>query len=112
MALNHMTPLPTMPPKALRCRVPVCLVAQSCLFPTPWTVAQQAPLSVKFPKQKHWSSLPFSISGDLPDSGIEPTDPGPPESPALAGGFLTTEPPGKIPPRYKMSGANTLKEQE
>ena len=66
----------------------------------------------EIPQAKHWSSLPFSISGDLPDPGIEPTDPGPPESPAVAGGFLTTEPPGKIPPRYKMSGANTLKEQE
>ena len=30
-----------------------------------------------------------SFSRDLPDSGIEPT------SPALAGGFFTTEPPGK-----------------
>ena len=31
----------------------------------------------------------FLLQGDLPDSGIEP------ESPALAGGFFTTEPPGK-----------------
>ena len=33
--------------------------------------------------------LPFPSSGDLPDSGIEPV------FPALAGGFFTTEPPGK-----------------
>ena len=30
--------------------------------------------------------------GDLPDPGIQPTSP---TSPALAGGFFTTEPPGK-----------------
>ena len=34
-----------------------------------------------------WVALPSS--GDLPDPGIEP------ESPALASGFFTTEPPGK-----------------
>ena len=33
--------------------------------------------------------LPFPSSGDLSDPGIKP------ESPALAGGFVTTEPPGK-----------------
>ena len=35
--------------------------------------------------------VPFSSPGDLPDLGTEPT------SPALAGGFFTTEPPGKSP---------------
>ena len=39
-----------------------------------------------------WSGLPSLPPGDLPDSGIEL---GSPVSPALAGGFLTTEPPGK-----------------
>ena len=34
----------------------------------------------------------ISPSGDFLDPGIEPTSPA---SPALAGGFLTTEPPGK-----------------
>ena len=33
--------------------------------------------------------LPLSTPGDLPNPGIEPV------SPALAGRFLTTEPPGK-----------------
>ena len=42
-----------------------------------------------FPRQKYWSGLPFPPSGDLPEPGIEP------ESPALAGRFFTTEPPGK-----------------
>ena len=45
-----------------------------------------------FPRQESWSGLPFPSPGDLPDPGIEPM------SPALAGGFFTTEPPGK--PKY------------
>ena len=59
------------------------------LFATPWTVAHQAPLSMVFPRQEHWSELPFPSPGDLPNPGINPA------FPALAGGFFTTEPPGK-----------------
>ena len=44
-------------------------------FVTPWSVAYQAPLSIGFSRQEYWSGLPFSSSGDLPDSGIEPTSP-------------------------------------
>ena len=68
----------------------VVVQSLSCvsLFVTPWAVACQAPLSMGFPKQENWSRLPFSSPGDLPKPGIEPT------TPALAGGFLTTEPPG------------------
>ena len=39
----------------------------------PWTVAHQAPLSMRFPRQEYWSRLPFLSPGDLPDPGIEPT---------------------------------------
>ena len=46
-------------------------------------------LSMRFPRQEYWSGLPFPSPGDLPTSGIEPT------SPALAGGFFTSELPGK-----------------
>ena len=60
------------------------------LFVTPWTAVYQAPLSKGFPRQAYWSGLPFPPPGDLPDSGIEPM------SLALAGGFLTTVPPGKL----------------
>ena len=49
----------------------------------------QAPLSMGFPRQEHWRDLPFPSPGNLPDPGTEPM------SPALAGGFFTTEPPGK-----------------
>ena len=58
-------------------------------FVTPWTIACQAPLSTGFPRQEYWSGLPFPSPGELPDAGIEPA------SPELAGGFFTTEPPGK-----------------
>ena len=59
------------------------------LFVTPRTVTSQAPLSMKFSRQKDWSRLPFPTSGDHPYPGIEPV------SPSLAGRFFTTEPPGK-----------------
>ena len=46
---------------------------KSCLtFAIPCTVALQAPLSVRFPRQEYWSGLPFPSSGDLPHPGIEP----------------------------------------
>ena len=38
---------------------------------TPWTIACQAPLFMGFPRQNHWSRLPFPPPGDLPDPGIE-----------------------------------------
>ena len=57
---------------------------------TPWTAARQSPLSMGFPRQKYWSWLPCPPPGDLPDPGIKSTCPG---SPALAGGFFTTEQP-------------------
>ena len=44
-------------------------------FMTSWTVAHQAPLSMGFSRQEHWSVLPCPSPGDLPDSGIEPTSP-------------------------------------
>ena len=39
---------------------------------TPWTVANQTPLSMGFSRQEYWSGLLFSSPGDLPDPGIEP----------------------------------------
>ena len=53
---------------------------------TPWAVVLEAPLSMEFPRQDYWSGLPFPSPGDLLDTEIKPT------SPALAGGFFTTEP--------------------
>ena len=42
------------------------------LFVTPWTVAHQAPQSVKFSRQEYWSELPFPSPGDLSNPGIKP----------------------------------------
>ena len=62
------------------------------LCATPWTAACQAPLSMGFSRQGYWSGMPFPPPGDLPDPGIKPVSL---RSPVLAGGFFTTEPPGK-----------------
>ena len=45
------------------------------LFATPWTVAHQAPLSMRFSRPKYWGGLPFSPPGDLPNPGIKPESP-------------------------------------
>ena len=68
------------------------LLSHVWLFVTPQSVAYEAPLSMGFSRQEYWSGLPFPPLQDLPNPGIEPTSPA---SPALAGGFFTTEPPGK-----------------
>ena len=52
---------------------------------TPWTVAHPAPLSMGFPRQGHWSGLPCSPPGDLPNPGIEPVSL---MSPALQADYL------------------------
>ena len=71
----------------------LCVRAQLCLFVALLqTVARQAPLSMDFFKQEDWSRLPFPTPEDLPDPGMEPTSL---VLPALAGGFFTTESPGK-----------------
>ena len=57
-------------------------------FATPWTITRQAPLSMGFSRQEHWSGLPCPSPGDLPNLGIEP------ESPALQAGPLPAELPG------------------
>ena len=49
----------------------------------------QAPLSMGFPRQEHWSGLSFLPPGDLPNPGIEP------RSPALQVDSLLPKPPGK-----------------
>ena len=53
----------------------VHVLSRVWLFVTPWTVAHQAPLSMGFSRQEHWSGLPFPPPGDLPDVGMEPTSP-------------------------------------
>ena len=59
----------------------------------------QTPLSIGFSRQEYWSGLPFPIPKGLSHLGIEPM------SPALAGRFLTTEPPG-----YPISALDRLED--
>ena len=58
-------------------------------FANPWTAVHQVPLSVEFSRQEYWRGLPFPPPGNLAYPEIKPV------SPALAGGFFTTQPPGK-----------------
>ena len=72
-----------------------CVLSHSVLsnsFCYPWTAALQAPLSMEFSSQVYWSGMPFPPPWGLLDSGVKPMAP---TSLALAGGFFTTEPPGK-----------------
>ena len=64
------------------------------LFMTLWTVAHQAPLSMEFYRQEHWSVLPYPPPGDLPDPGIEPVSL---MSTALTDRFFTTSATCKVP---------------
>ena len=56
---------------------------------TPETAAHQAPRSLGFSRQEHWSGLPFPAPGYLPDPGIEP------RSLALQAESLLPDPLGK-----------------
>ena len=47
---------------------------------------------MEFSRQEYWSALSFPPPGDLPDPGMNPSMSL--VSPALAGGFFTTVPPG------------------
>ena len=66
----------------------LCLVTQSCLTLCD-PIACQAPLSVGFSRQEHWSGFPCPPPGDLPNPGIKL------RSPALQAESLPSEPPGK-----------------
>ena len=69
----------------------------SSSFATPGTVVRQAPRSMEVSKQEHWTGLPFPPPGDDTNPWIEPVSVA---SPALAGRFFATEPPGK--PTYNV----------
>ena len=56
------------------------------LFSTPWTIACQAPLSVRFPRQEYWSGLLFPTLGNLSDSRDRT------HISCIADGFFTSEP--------------------
>ena len=67
-----------------------CLVPKSCptlTRPMDCSLPGSAVHGTSQARILEW--LPFPSPGDLPNPGIEPV------APALAGGFITTEPPGK-----------------
>jgi len=57
------------------------------LFVTPWIVAHQAPLSMKFSRQEYWSGSPLPSPGDFSDPRIKLG------SSALQAASLPSEPP-------------------
>ena len=65
------------------------MLSHVCLFATPWTIACQALMTMRFPRQEYQSELPFLPPGNLLNPRIEPA------SPALASLFCTPESPGK-----------------
>ena len=70
------------------------------LLATPRTVARQAPQSMGFSRQEHWSGVPFPSPEDLPDPGTESA------SPALQVDSLLAEPLGKL--FISLDGPNLL----
>ena len=72
----------------------MCVLSSSVTsgsFVTPCTIAHHAPLSVGFSRQESWNGLPFPSPEYLPDPGTEPVSLA---SPASAGVFFATVPPG------------------
>ena len=69
----------------------LCLVSQSCptLCNPMDCVACQAPLSMEFSRQEHWTGFPCLPSGNFPNQGIKS------RSPTLQVGSLPSEPPEK-----------------
>ena len=58
-----------------------------CIQLWPHELACQAPLSMGFSRQEHWSGLPFPPPGGLPSPGIKPASL---TRPVLPGEFFTT----------------------
>ena len=70
----------------------MCVCAQSLSYPTlrdPMDCSPPGSSVHEISLQEYWSWLMFPSTGDLPRSGIKSAPP------AVAGGFVTTEPSGK-----------------
>ena len=48
-------------------------LSRAQLFVSLWTVAHQAPLSMRLCRQEYWSGLPFPPPRDSSDAGIKPS---------------------------------------
>ena len=75
------------------------------IFVTLWTEAHQASLSVELSWYESWSRLPFLPPGDLPNPGnrtcISWVS-------CIAGGFFSSEPPGKPRSLYRIFTSSML----
>ena len=57
------------------CSLPFCFyhsVTKSCSALTPWTIANQVPLFMGFPRQDYWSGCHFPLQGIFPSQGSIP----------------------------------------
>ena len=102
-----MTPYPLQTCFLISKLVCVCFsgsVVSNSLRPHGLQPARQAPLSMEFLRQEYCRGLPFPAPGDLPDPGTELVSL---VSSALAGGFITTTPPGK-PPSVRIRSNNSI----
>ena len=79
----------TLPPQSKR----ACAQYLSCVWlsVTPWTLAHQVPLRMEFPRWEYWSGVLSPTPGIFLTQGSTPSF----ASALMAGGFFTTEPPGK-----------------
>ena len=57
-----------------RAKLPLCVCVKSLsrvrLFPTPWTVARHAPLSMGYSRQEYWSGLPCPLANDSEEESL------------------------------------------
>ena len=101
IAAHPTSPIPFLPHSAfLFFIVPECVLSHFThvwLCATLWTIACQAPLSMRFSRQEYWSGLPFPPPRDLPNPGIKPASFM--SNLQWQGGPLPLVPPGK-PPWY------------
>ena len=87
--LSHTPTKNNFPNQSLFCLCMCQLFSCVQIFATPWTVADQATLSMGFSRQEYCTGLPFPSPGDFLYPGIES------QSPALQTDSLPSEAPGK-----------------
>ena len=77
------------------------------LFTTPRTVAHQAPMSMGFPRQKHWSGLPLPFPEDLSNPGIKLAPPALAAAAKLLQSCSHRWQPARLPRPWDSPGKNT-----
>ena len=81
----------------------VCELSHVRLIGTPWTVAHQASLFMKFSREEYWSLTSYALlQGNILNPGIKP------RSPTLPADFLPSEPLLRISLKTKILALNVL----